>query len=198
MTTSWKWREHQLRGIARIIVSGSTYLNHAVGAGKTSTMIAAAMELRRLGKVRKPLFVVPNHVLGQFSTEWYQLYPRANLMIADEANFHTSRRKRFVAEVGSGDYDAVIMTYASWGLIPISDDFADQVIREEISTFVEAMQEAEDRFTRKNLESAVKRLEARLQRGAKKERDQVFTFEELGVDMLFIDEAQEYLSLIHI
>ena len=195
VATTWKWREHQLRGIARIIVSGSTYLNHAVGAGKTSTMIAAAMELRRLGKARKPLFVVPNHMLAQFSTEWYQLYPRANLMIADEAAFHTSRRKRFVAEAGSGDYDAVIMTYDSWGLVPISDDFADQIIRDEISSFVEAMQEADDRFTRKRLEEAIKRMEARLTRGAKKKRDQVFTFEELGVDMLFIDEAQKYRKL---
>ena len=191
----WQWRNHQLRGIARIIVAGNTYLNHAVGSGKTSTMIAAAMELRRLGKVRKPLFVVPNHMLAQFGAEWYQLYPTANLMIADEANFHTSRRKRFVAEAGTGDYDAVIMTYDALGLVPISDTFAEGIIKEEIQKFVEGLTEVEDRFTRKRLEESIERLEKQLTRGARRKRDQVFTFEELGVDMLFTDEAQKYRKL---
>ena len=195
VATWWKWREHQLRGIARIIIDGTTYLNHAVGAGKTSTMIAAAMELRRLGKIRKALFVVPNHMLAQFSAEWYQLYPNAKLKIADEAGFHTSRRKRFVAEVGNSDLDAVIMTYDSLGLVPVSDAFSEKIIRDEIASFAEAMAATDDRFTRKRLEEAIKRLEAKLRRAADRKTDQVFTFEELGVDMMFVDEAQEYRKL---
>jgi N12 class adenine-specific DNA methylase len=132
IASDWSWRPHQKRVIARIIQSGNTYVAHAVGAGKTSEYIGAIMEMRRLGLVRKPMVAVPNHMLAQFTKEWYHQYPTARLAIADEKRFHTDRRKQFIANVALDDLDAVIITHSSFGMIPVSAEFENGIIQAEI------------------------------------------------------------------
>lgn len=195
----WSWRPHQKRAIARIIQSGNTYLAHAVGAGKTSEMIGAGMEMRRLGLVKKPMYVVPNHMLGQFTKEFYEQYPTARIAVADERQFHTHRRKQFVANVANEDLDAVIITHSAFGLIPVSDRFQNNLIQRQIADFRSLLSEidkkdSEQRFTRRRIENAIERLEQRLV-GKKGRKDQVFTFEEMGVDFLFVDEAHLFRKL---
>lgn len=205
VSSEWTWRPHQLRVIARILRKGNTYMGHAVGAGKTSAMIGAGMELRRLGLARKPMYVVPNHMLGQFAKEFYEQYPTAKIMVADERRFHTNRRKQFIADVASQDLDAVIITHSAFGMIPVSSEFQDMVIQEQIDAYREILDElgkkewgedSEKRITRKRVENAIEKLEQRLSgrmKGGRK--DQVFTFEEMGVDYLFVDEAHLFRKL---
>lgn len=191
----WKWRPHQASVIARIIQTGNTYMAHDVGSGKTSAMIGAGMEMRRLGLVNKPMYVVPNHMLGQFTKEFYEQYPLAKIRVADEKRFHTSTRKEFVASLATEDLDAVIITHSAFGFIPISNDFNAKLIQDSISELELTLQEAgDDRITRKNIEAQKEKLEKRL-KGMKKRADQVFTFEETGVDFLFIDEAHLFRKL---
>lgn len=195
----WEWRPHQLRAIARILQSGSTYLAHAVGAGKTSEMIAAAMEARRLGIARKPMFTVPNHMLGQFAAEFYDHYPTANIIVADDRRFHTDRRRQFIADAATNDYDAIILTHSSFQKIPVSDALNDEFVRAEIERFDEAIRSSKqegDRITTKEMERAKEKLEQRL-RGARDDSrvDAQLTFEEMGVDMLFVDEAHLFRKL---
>ena len=200
-SSHWKWRQHQLRAIARGIITGNEYINHAVGSGKTSTMVALAMELRRLGLAKKPMFVVPNHMLSQFTTEWYELYPQARLLVADEYQFHKDRRKAFVGEAGTNDYDGIIMTFSSFKLLPISAEFSTAMIQQQIDEYEEALIEAKeegDRFTVRDLEAAIERFEEALEKAIGEDRDQVFTFEETGVDMLFVDEAHRYRKLSYL
>jgi N12 class adenine-specific DNA methylase len=196
IAAGWSWRPHQTRAIARIIQSGNTYLAHAVGAGKTSEMIGAIMEQRRLGLVRKPMVAVPNHMLGQFTKEFYEQYPTAKIAVADERRFHTDRRKQFVADVANDDLDAIIITHSAMGLIPVSPEFQDGLIQEQIDQFRELMAELDksDRITRRRIENAIERLEQRLLGKAKKQ-DQVYTFEQMGVDQLFVDEAHLFRKL---
>ena len=200
VSSEWLWRPHQKRVIARIIQDGNSYMAHAVGAGKTSAMIGAGMEMRRLGLVRKPMYVVPNHMLGQFTKEFYEQYPTARIAVADERRFHTHRRKQFIADVASQDLDAVIMTHSAFGMIPVSDRFHDRMIDTEIAEYREVLAETDadrsddTRITRKRLEKQIERLQQRLQ-GNRKRADQVFTFEETGVDFLFIDEAHLFRKL---
>lgn len=195
----WGWRPHQTRVIARIIQSGNTYMAHAVGAGKTSAMIGAGMEMRRLGLVRKPMYAVPNHMLGQFTKEFYEQYPTARIAVADERRFHTDRRKQFIANVANDDLDAVIITHSAFGMIPISDTFADRVIQDELDEYRKLLAELpngqDSRITRSRIEKQIERLEQRLAGRGTKRRDQVFTFEEMGVDFLFVDEAHEFRKL---
>lgn len=205
VSSEWGWRPHQLRVIARILRMGNTYMGHAVGAGKTSAMIGAAMEMRRLGLARKPMISVPNHMLGQFTKEFYEQYPTAKIMVADERRFHTARRKQFIAEVANQDLDAVIITHSAMGKIPVSNEFQDRIIQEQIDSYREIQdelgkkewnEETEKRLTRKRVEKAIERLEQRLSgrmKGGRK--DQVFTFEEMGVDFLFVDEAHLFRKL---
>ena len=196
----WKWNPHQKRGIARILLAGNTYLNHAVGSGKTSTMIAAAMELRRLGLAYRPVFAVPNHVLAHFASEWYHLYPEARILVADEWHFHKDRRQRFIADAGSGDYDGIIMSHDSFKLIQMSSDFSQGLIAEQIAEFeaaISAIGKDGDRFTRKQLESAKEKLQRKFEALAATKKDEVLTFEELGADVMFIDEAHEYRNLAY-
>lgn len=200
ISSSWSWRPHQKRAIARIILSGNTYLGHAVGAGKTSEMIGAGMEMRRLGLVRKPMYAVPNHMLGQFTKEFYEQYPTARIAVADERRFHTDRRKQFIADVANEDLDAIIITHSAFNLIPVSDEFQDGLIQEQIDQYRDLLEDTdkhdpEQRITRRRLENAIEKLEQRLSGKKGKRKDQVFTFEEMGVDFLFVDEAHLFRKL---
>jgi N12 class adenine-specific DNA methylase len=199
VSTAWQWRPHQTRVISRIILSGNTYMAHAVGAGKTSAMIGAGMEMRRLGLVRKPMYAVPNHMLAQFTKEFYEQYPTARIAVADERRFHTDRRKQFIANVAGEDLDAVIITHSAFGMIPVSDTFSDKVIQDELDDYrailAEIPKDRENRVTRSRIEKQIERLEQRLAGRSKGRKDQVFTFEEMGVDFLFVDEAHLFRKL---
>lgn len=191
----WQWRPHQLSVIARIVQSGNTYVAHAVGAGKTAEMVGAAMELRRLGIKNKNMFVVPNHMLQQFSREWLELYPSAKLMVADEEGFHKDRRKQFVADAAAQDLDAIVITHSAFGMISVSPEWEAQMIQEEIDKLRDAIERSEDRITRKNAEAQVERLQEKLSGASARMRkmgDDVLTFEQMGVDQLFVDEAHEF------
>ncbi len=204
VAANWSWRPHQLRVIARIIRKGNTYMAHAVGAGKTSASIGSVMEMRRLGLIKKPMFAVPNHMLAQFTKEFYEQYPLARIAVADERRFHTDRRKQFIADVASRELDAIIITHSSFGMIPLSSEFQDSIIKEEIDNLREILaelgdrewgEESETRITRKRVEKQIERLEQRLSGAMRSRKDQVFTFEEMGVDFLVVDEAHEFRKL---
>ncbi|MCG5533094.1 N-6 DNA methylase [Halorhodospira sp. 9621] len=199
VSSAWQWRPHQKRVIARIIQSGNTYMAHGVGAGKTSAMIGAGMEMRRLGLVNKPMYVVPNHMLGQFAKEFYEQYPTARIAVADERRFHTNRRKQFIANVANEDLDAIIITHSSFFMIPMSDEFQDGLIQQQLDDYRELLEQmdkdADNRITRGRLQKQIERLEQRLTGKADKATDQVFTFEEMGVDFLFVDEAHTFRKL---
>ncbi|MEO5333699.1 MAG: PLxRFG domain-containing protein, partial [Magnetococcus sp. YQC-5] len=201
ISATWKWMKHQLSVIARIIMHGNTYIAHAVGAGKTAEMIAAGMEMRRLGMAKKPMFTVPNHMLLQFTQEFYEQYPNAKLMVADEEQFHTSRRKQFVADVANQDLDAVIITHSAFGKIPVSPEFQDSLIKEQIDLFRNKLEEAkgtrdeESKFTVKKIENMIQKFEQKLSANDSKQRDNTFNFEQLGVDFLFVDEAHKFRKL---
>ena len=192
----WKWRPHQSSVIARIIQTGNTYMAHEVGSGKTSAMIGAGMEMRRLGMVNKPMYVVPNHMLGQFTKEFYEQYPLAKIRVADEKRFHTSRRKEFVAAIATDDLDAVIITHSAFKYISISDEFSEKMLQDAIGELEAVLAETDstDRITRKSVENQKEKLEQRM-KSAKGRKDQVFTFEETGVDFLFVDEAHLFRKL---
>lgn len=199
IASDWSWRPHQKRVIARIIQSGNTYVAHAVGAGKTSEYIGAIMEMRRLGLVRKPMVAVPNHMLAQFTREWYHQYPTARLAIADDKRFHTDRRKQFIANVAMEDLDAIIITHSSFGMIPVSDEFQNSVVEREIAQYREVLaslksEGGDTRITRSRIEKQIERLEQRLV-SRKGRKDATFTFEEMGVDHLTIDEAHLFRKL---
>lgn len=194
----FEFREHQKRVIYRIIQTGNTYMAHAVGAGKTSAMIAAGMEMRRLGIAKKPMYVVPNHMLAQFTKEFYELYPNARLMVADDRRFHTTRRKRFMAQVATSNIDAVIITHASFKKIPLSEEFKENIVREEIEEYrnlLLTLDKVEDRQTIKRVEKSIQKLEERLKGKQRVQQDNTMTFEEMGTDFLFVDEAHEYRKL---
>ena len=195
---TFKWRPHQQRVVARIIQDGNTYMAHAVGAGKTSAMIGAGMEMRRLGLVKKPLYVVPNHMLGQFTKEFYEQYPTARIAVADEEQFHTGRRRQFVANVAQDDHDAVIITHSSFGKIPISDEFQAHLIEEQIDMLDEAIRQMDpesERIAVRRIQKQKEALEQKLSKGSGVEKDQTVTFEEMGIDHLFVDEAHLFRKL---
>lgn len=200
ISTEWKWRPHQKRVVARIVQAGNTYMGHAVGAGKTSAMIGAGMEMRRLGLVKKPMYVVPNHMLGQFTKEFYEQYPTARIAVADERQFHTDRRKQFIADIAVADLDAVIITHSAFGKIPLSSKFLNRMTERELDEYRSVLtsidsSDSTSRITRKKLENQIERMEQRLAKRTGKVKDQVFTFEETGVDFLFVDEAHEFRKL---
>jgi N12 class adenine-specific DNA methylase len=189
---------HQKRAIWRAIQDGDTYLAHAVGAGKTFTMIASGMEERRLGLSNKPMYAVPNHMLAQFAREFLELYPAANIMVADDQNFHTHNRRRFVAQAALNNPDAIIITHSAFGRIGMSDEYASNFIRDQIAEWQTALDEADkgDRITRKQIERRIEQLERRLEaRQGGDKKDKVLSFEELGVDRLFVDEGHEFRKL---
>ncbi|HAO01874.1 MAG TPA: hypothetical protein DCQ42_09110, partial [Halomonas sp.] len=189
---------HQKRAIWRAIQNGNAYMAHSVGAGKTFSMIAAAMEERRLGLSRKPAFVVPNHMLAQFSKEFLELYPTANIMVADEKNFHTRNRQRFVAQAALNDPDAIIMTHSSFERIGMSAQFQEGFIKKQIDEMRDMLEEVgkDDRLTTKRVEQMIEQLENKLAaQTSGKKRDQALTFEEMGIDRLYVDEAHEFRKL---
>ena len=191
---------HQKDAVARILYGGNALLAHCVGAGKTWTMAAAAMELRRLGLSHKPMFVVPNSLTEQWGTEFQQLYSGANILVATEADFTKENRKAFCARIATGDYDAVIIGHTQFEKIPLSSENERRHIERQLDTLelslTDAKRNKDLNFTVKRLESSKKKLETRLEKLMDaKEKDDVVTFEELGVDRLFVDEADEFKNL---
>ena len=193
-------REHQKNAIAHVLYGGNTLLAHEVGAGKTFEMVAAAMESKRLGLCQKSLFVVPNHLTEQWASEFLRLYPSANILVTTKKDFETHNRKKFCARIATGDYDAIIMGHSQFEKIPISRERQERLLYEQIDEITEGIAEVQasggERFTVKQLERTRKSLEARLEKlQAESRKDDVVTFEQLGVDRLFVDEAHNYKNL---
>ena len=193
-------REYQKNAIAHVLYGGNTLLAHEVGAGKTFEMVAAAMESKRLGLCQKSLFVVPNHLTEQWASEFLRLYPSANILVTTKKDFETHNRKKFCARIATGDYDAIIMGHSQFEKIPISRERQERLLYEQIDEITEGIAEVQasggERFTVKQLERTRKSLEARLEKlQAESRKDDVVTFEQLGVDRLFVDEAHNYKNL---
>ena len=193
-------RDHQLGAIAHVLYGGNTLLAHEVGAGKTFEMVAAAMESKRLGLCQKSLFVVPNHLTEQWASEFLRLYPSAKILVTTKKDFETHNRKKFCARIATGDYDAVIIGHSQFERIPISRERQERLLQEQIDEITEGIAEVKysggERFTVKQLERTKKSLEARLEKlQAEGRKDDVVTFEQLGVDRLFVDEAHNYKNL---
>ena len=193
-------REHQKSAIAHVLYGGNTLLAHEVGAGKTFEMVAASMEAKRLGLCQKSLFVVPNHLTEQWASEFLRLYPSANILVTTKKDFETHNRKKFCARIATGDYDAIIMGHSQFERIPISRERQERLLQEQIDEITEGIAEVKysggERFTVKQLERTKKSLEARLEKlQAEGRKDDVVTFEQLGVDRLFVDEAHNYKNL---
>ncbi len=202
MSKTVKLRKHQVDAVWRILSGGNTLIGHAVGAGKTFTMIAAGMEARRMGTFKKPMYVVRKHMLEQFRKEFLQLYPNANILVADEENFHGSTRKQFMARIATGDWDAVIVTHPSLKFIPMSRESEAALLQEQI----DEMRAAEDGLREqlgkkdpsiKEMAKARARIEAKLQALNATKRDDAVTFEQLGIDMMFVDESQNFKNLFY-
>ena len=194
-------REHQRNAIARILYGGNTLLAHEVGAGKTFTMAAAAMEAKRLGLCRKPMFAVPNHLTEQWASEFLRLYPSANVLVATKKDFEPANRKKFCARIATGDYDAVIIGHSQFERIPVSQERQEQLLSEEILEITESIKQLKlnhgERFSIKAMEKMKKSLEAKLKKLLDSPKDDVVTFEELGVDRLFVDEAHSHKNLYY-
>ena len=194
-------REHQRNAIARILYGGNTLLAHEVGAGKTFTMAAAAMEAKRLGLCRKPMFAVPNHLTEQWASEFLRLYPSANVLVATKKDFEPANRKKFCARIATGDYDAVIIGHSQFERIPVSQERQERLLRSEIEDITEGINQLKrssgERFSIKSMEKTKKSLEAKLKKLLDSPKDDVVTFEELGVDRLFVDEAHSHKNLYY-
>ncbi len=193
-------REHQLNAVAHILYGGNTLLAHEVGAGKTFEMVAAAMESKRLGLCQKPLFAVPNHLTEQWASEFLRLYPSANILVATKKDFEPRNRKKFCARIATGNYDAVIIGHSQFEKIPVSKERQERLFTEQINEIEEGIEELKnsraERFTIKQLEKTRKSLEVKLKKLQDDTRkDDVVTFEQLGVDRLFVDEAHNYKNL---
>jgi len=196
-----KLRPHQVNAAWRIVQSGTTLLDHVVGAGKTFTMIAGSMELRRTGRARKPMFVVPNHLVGQWAEDFTKLYPNANILAATKKDFEKGNRKRLFARIATGDWDAVIVAHSSFGKVEMDAEFQDRFIKQQIrdiDTAISTIRDQEGKGSRsiKQIEKQKERLEEKLKRLYDAEnKDDNLTFGELGIDALFLDEAHEFKNL---
>ena len=200
MNPEIKLREHQKNAVAHIIYGGNTLLAHEVGAGKTFEMVAAAMESKRLGLCQKPLFVVPNHLTEQWASEFLRLYPSANILAATKMDFEPRNRKKFCGRIATGDYDAIIIGHSQFERIPVSQERQERLLQEQIAEIEEGLEELKasraERFTIKSLERTKKGLETRLSKLQDNTRkDDVITFEQLGVDRLYVDEAHSFKNL---
>ncbi len=200
MNPEIKLRQHQKNGAARIIYGGNSLLAYVVGAGKTYTMVAAAMECKRLGLCNKSMIVVPNHIIEQFAAEWLQLYPAANLLVATKKDFETKNRKKFCARIATSDIDAVIIGHSQFEKIPLSIERQQRILEEQIEEIIDGIAEAKrnggSRFTIKQMEKSKKSLQTKLSKlNDQSRKDDVVFFEELGVDRLFVDEADGYKNL---
>ena len=193
-------RKHQKDAVARIMYGGNSLLGHVVGAGKTWTMVAAAMESRRLGLCNKSLFVVPNHLTEQWASEFLQLYPAANILVATKKDFEMKNRKKFCGRIATGDYDAVIIGHSQFEKIPMSAERQKTILQNQLNEILDGIAEAKaenaERYTVKQMEKTKRGLEAKIKKLNDQERkDDVVTFEEIGVDRVFVDEAHFYKNL---
>ena len=199
MNPEIKLEPHQRNAVARMLYGGNTLLAHCVGAGKTFEMTAAAMEAKRLGLCKKSLFVVPNHLTEQWGGDFLTLYPGAKVLVATKKDFEPKNRRKFCARIATGDYDAVIIGHSQFEKIPLSPERQEAAIQNQLDEILEAIDEAKrekaENFTVKQMEKTRKNLEAKLKRLHDKKKDDVVTFEELGVDRLFVDEAHYYKNL---
>ncbi len=199
MTPEIKLRPHQLNAIAHVMYGGNTLLAHQVGAGKSFEMIASAMESKRLGLCTKSLFVVPNHLTEQMGAEFLRLYPAANILVATKKDFEAKNRKKLCSKIATGDYDAVIIGHSQLEKIPVSAERQERIIRKQINEITDGIEELSrrrgDSFSIKQLEKTKKNLEAKLDKLTSMERDDVVTFEELGIDKMFVDEAHSFKNL---
>ena len=193
-------RPHQINAIAHVMYGGNTLLAHEVGAGKTFEMVAAAMEMKRLGLCTKSLVVVPNHLTEQWAAEWLQLYPSANILVATKKDFETQNRKKFCSRIATGDYDAVIIGHSQFEKIPMSAERQRAILERQIEEILEGIEQAKsqkaERYTVKQMERTRKSLETKLEKlNDQSRKDDVVTFEQLGVDRLFVDESHYFKNL---
>lgn len=193
-------RPHQRNAVARMLYSGNSLLAHCVGAGKTFEIVAAAMESKRLGLAKKSLVVVPNHLTEQWGADFLRLYPGANVLVATKKDFEPANRKKFCSRIATGDYDAVVIGHSQFEKIPLSPERQKAILQEQIDQVIDGIQEAKEqngeRYTIKQLEKSRKNLEARMAKlNDQSRKDDVITFEELGVDKLFVDEAHGFKNL---
>ena len=193
-------RPHQVNAIARVLYGGNTLLAHVVGAGKTFEMVAAAMESKRLGLCQKSLFVVPNHLTEQWAAEFLQLYPSANILVSTRKDFETRNRKKFCSRIATGDYDAVIIGHSQFEKIPVSVERQRAILEEQLDEIIDGISEAKranaERFTIKQMEKSRRAIKLKLDKlNSQSRKDDVVTFEELGVDRLFVDEAHGFKNL---
>ena len=200
MNPEIKLRPHQVNAIAHVLYGNNVLLAHEVGAGKTFEMVASAMESKRLGLCNKSLFVVPNHIIEQFASEFLQLYPSANILVATKKDFETKNRKKFCSRIATGDYDAVIIGHSQFEKIPMSIERQREQLEQQISDILKgidmAKRERGENFTIKQLEKSRRILENKLEKlNTQDRKDDVVTFEELGIDKLFVDEAHNYKNL---
>lgn len=193
-------RKHQINAIAHIMYGGNTLLAHEVGAGKTFEMVAAAMESKRLGLCTKSLIVVPNHITEQWAAEWLQLYPSANILVATKKDFETKNRKKFCGRIATGDYDAIIIGHSQFEKIPMSKERQEAILRRQIDSILDGIREAKrnhaENYSIKQMERTRKSLENRLAKlNDQSRKDDVVTFEQLGVDRIFVDESHYFKNL---
>ena len=194
MNPEIKLRKHQVNAVAHVLYGGNTLLAHEVGAGKTYEMVASAMESKRLGLCNKSMFVVPNHIIEQFASEFLQLYPSANILVATKKDFQTANRKKFCSRIATGDFDAVIIGHSQFEKIPMSIERQEKMLKEEIKNILMGIDDIKrnngEKFTIKQLEKTRKSLENKLENlNNQEKKDDVITFEQLGIDKLFVDEA---------
>ena len=194
-------RKHQRDAIARVLYGGNTLLAHEVGAGKTFTMAAAAMEAKRLGLCSKSMFVVPNHLTEQWASEFLRLYPSANILVTTKKDFEKANRQKFCARIATGNYDAVIIGHSQFEKIPVSQERQERLLQDQIDEITEGIRELKssngERFSIKAMERTKKGLEAKLKKLLDSPKDDVVTFEELGIDRLFVDEAHSFKNLYY-
>lgn len=200
MNPEIKLRTHQLNAIAHVLYGNNVLLAHEVGAGKTFEMVASSMESKRLGLCNKPLFVVPNHIIEQFASEFLQLYPSANILVSTKKDFETKNRKKFCSRIATGEYDAIIIGHSQFEKIPMSIERQKDLINKQINDIILGIDETKrnrgENFTIKQLEKTKRQLETKLEKLNNQDRkDDVITFEELGIDKLFVDEAHNYKNL---
>ena len=193
-------RPHQINAVARILYGGNTLLAHEVGAGKTFEMVAAAMEMKRLGLCTKSLVVVPNHITEQWAASWLELYPSANILVATKKDFETQNRRKFCSRIATGDYDAIIIGHSQFEKIPMSAERQRAILEHQIEEILEGIEQAKsqkaERYTVKQMERTRKSLEAKLEKlNDQSRKDDVVTFEQLGVDRLFVDESHYFKNL---
>ena len=200
MNPEIRLRPHQVNAVAHILYGGNTLLAHVVGAGKTYEMTAAAMESKRLGLCQKSLFVVPNHLTEQWASEFLQLYPAANILVATRKDFEAKNRKRFCSRIATGDYDAVIIGHSQFEKIPISIQRQQALLQQQLDEIMDGIADLRrnrgDKFSIKQMEKSKKSIQAKLDKlNDQTRKDDVVTFEQLGIDRIFVDEAHFYKNL---